>query len=1044
MKKIKTSRRAPKLLWVLLSFLLMGVQSFSQTGARKITGKIINKVTGEPILGASISVKNTATATTTNATGNFTINAKTGETLVISFVGFTTQSINVTASTDNLQIQLAEDYSKLNEVVVIGYGTQKKKLVTGANLQVKGEDIQKQSTTNALQALQGQAPGVQITSYSGQPGSGTVVVIRGKGTIGNFYPLYVVDGVQVGGDISYLNPSDIESIDVLKDAASAAIYGSQAANGVILVTTKSGRMNQKPQITFDTYYGWQNVARKAQLLNSKEYATIINEAAVNSGKAPYFTNDIINNLSVNTNWMDKMFLSNVPTQNYVLGISGGGTGSSYSMSLGYTGQGGIVGGSQYSFFDRYTFRLNSEHNVYKNVVKFGEHLTFNYQNNHGIGVGGIYGNTLRGAYNASPFLPMYDSTGAYYSADKVGWYPGNPTRAWNTGESNPYANMDYSTRSESNSQKLFGDVYMLIEPIKGLKFRSSLGLNYTPSQSHGYNPVYHLSIYSFNDTATVWQSMGNGIGLQFDNQLSYEFKVKDHGFNVMVGSSALKSKGTNIYGNNFDLRVADLAHAYLSVAQNSTRANRMSISGSPYESALESYFGRIQYNYKEKYLLNLTYRADGSSNFAPNHRWGYFPSVSAGWIVNRENFMKNITGIDFLKIRASWGQVGNQSVAPYQYLAPISFSNVRYNFGNVEGNNSTGAYPSRLANPDIKWETSEQSNIGFDAVVMHRLNVTFDYYIKKTKDWLITAPILATAGALPPTINGGDVTNTGVELSLTYHNSIGDLNYTVSANGAYNKNKVGNIPTNDHIIHGYTNALFNNGPEFYRAQNGFPIGYFWGLKTAGIFQSEADVASYKNSAGKLIQPNAQPGDVKYVDVNGDGTIDANDKTQIGDPNPHFTFGFSISLEYKGFDFLLQASGVTGNSLVQSWHDPAGTQGNWSKDILNRWHGTGTSNSIPRVTEDNRNWTNFSDLYVKDGSFLRINTITLGYDLSKAFKKSVLSKIRVYTSVLNAFTFTKYSGMDPEIGFNAGDFTQGVDVGYYPRPRTLLIGANVRF
>ncbi|WP_300600784.1 TonB-dependent receptor [Niabella sp.] len=1039
MKRIKTIRLQMLLKGMLFVWLLAGgsTAAFAQT---KISGTVTHQ--NKPVAGATVQVVKTARYTTTNDAGHFSIEAKTGDHIAITRVGYLQKEVTVTS--DNLDVQLEIADNQLENVVVIGYGSQKKKLVTGANVQVKGEDIQKQSTTDPLQALQGQAPGVQITSSSGQPGSGMVVVIRGKGTIGSFSPLYVVDGVQVGGDISYLNPNDIESIDVLKDAASAAIYGSQAANGVILVTTKSGKLNRRPQVTFDAYYGWQNVARKAQLLNAKEYATIVNEAAVNSGKDPYFTNDVINNLKVNTNWMDQMFAKNVPTQNYVLGVSGGSAASVYSLSLGYTGQGGIVGGAKFSNFDRYTFRVNSEHNLYNNIVKLGQHLTFNYQNNHGLAVGGIYGNTLRSAYNTSPFLPMYDSAGAYFNAANNGWYPGDPGRAWNTGESNPYAGMDYTTRAANSNQKLFGDIYAVIEPIKGLRFRSALGVNYTPGQAHGYLPPYKLSVYAFNDTATVWQSMNAGLGIQFDNQLSYDFKVESgHDFSVMAGSSALKTKGTNIYGSNFNLRVADLAYAYLSVAQNTTQANKMGISGGPYESALLSYFGRLQYNYQEKYLLNLTFRGDGSSNFAPAHRWGYFPSVAAGWIVSKEKFMTAVSGINFLKIRATWGRVGNQNVAPYQYLAPISFINARYNFGSTEGNNVAGAFPSRLANPDIKWETSEQSNIGFDALILHNLNITVDYYNKKTKDWLIKAPILATAGAEAPTINGGDVTNTGFEASFSYHNTIGKLQYTVNANGAYNKNQVGNIPTRDHIIHGNTNVLFNNGPEFYRAENGFPIGYFWGYKTAGIFQTEADVLNYKNTAGQLIQPNAQPGDVRYVDLNNDGIIDDKDKTRIGDPNPHYTFGFGVSLEYKGFDFLVQASGVAGNSIVQSWHDPAGPFGNWSKDILNRWHGESTSDRLPRVTEDNRNWTGFSDLYLQKGDFLRINTMTLGYDLSKSVRTGIFSRARVYASVLNAFTFTRYNGMDPEIGFNAGDFTQGVDVGYYPRPRTLLVGANIR-
>ncbi|MGF6846460.1 TonB-linked SusC/RagA family outer membrane protein [Chitinophaga sp. W3I9] len=1028
------------LLWGMLGALTFSQNAFAQTS--KVSGTITSQSTSAPVPAASVTVKSTRVSTVADDAGRFTIEASTGDVIVITSVGFVEKEVKVTSR--ELKVQLLEAESQLENVVVIGYGTQKKKLVTGANIQVKGADIQKQNTTNAMQALQGQAPGVQITSYSGQPGAGMNVIIRGKGTVGNFSPLYIVDGVQTS-DISYLNPADIASIDILKDAASAAIYGSQAANGVILVTTRTGKVNQKPQVTLDVFYGAQQLARKAKLLNAKDYATIINEAAVNSGKAPYFSNEVVNNLPVSTDWLDQMFKKNVPTQNYVLGVQGGSPNSTYSLSLGYTSQGGIVGGSDISYLDRYTFRINSEHNLYQNIVKLGEHLTFNYQNNHGIAIDGQYNNTLRAAFTTSPFLPTYDTDGSYFSSDKKGWYPGKPDQAWNNTEANPYAVMDYTTRNRNSNQGLFGDVYIQAEPIKGLKFRSSLGLNYYANQGHGYTPVYHLSIYSFNDTSKVSQSMGSGRTIQFDNLLSYDFDVAaDHHFGVMAGSSSLKTQTVGMNGSNWDLRVADLQHAYLSVAQNVNKgAPYMSLGGGPSENALMSYFGRLQYNFREKYLLNLTFRADGSSKFAPDHRWGYFPSVSAGWVTSMEEFMQGVQWLNFLKLRGSWGQVGNQNVAAYQFVSPISFSNAGYIFGPVEGASTQGAYPSRIANPVVKWETSEQTNIGFDATVLQRLDITFDYYVKKTKDWLITVPILATAGADAPLINGGDVKNTGVELALNYRNSIGkNFHYSVGVNGAYNKNRIGNIPTNDHVLHGNTNVLYANAGEFYRAANGEPVGYFWGLKTAGVFQSDDEVTAYKGKTGNPIQPTAKPGDVRYVDLNNDGVIDANDKTNIGDPNPDFTYGFNITLDYKGFDLLVQASGVTGNQIVQSYRGPGGF-GNYTSEILDRWHGPGTSNKIPRVTEDGANWAQFSDLYIHKGNYLRINTITLGYDFSNLIKKNYLGKVRLYASVLNAFLFTKYNGMDPEVGYNEG-FSSGVDLGYYPRPRTFMVGANIRF
>ena len=1040
MKSSKTTRLILLLLWGIFSVFLTSNKALAQA---KVSGTIVSQRTSAPVPGATISVKKTSRSTVTDDAGKFIIEALPGDVLEITSVGYIAQDIKVGAGP--VQVQLKEAENTMENVVVIGYGVQKKKLVTGANLQIKGDDIKKQSTTNALQALQGQAPGVQITSSSGQPGDGFNIIIRGKGTIGNFGPLVVVDGVQ-GVDINSINPADIESIDVLKDAASAAIYGSQAANGVILVTTRTGRLNQKAQISFDSYYGVQNAPKKARLLNAKEYAVIMNEQAVNSGKIPYFSNDEINNLPVNTNWLDQMFVKNVPTQNYVLSAQGGSTTSTYSTSLGYTDQGGIVGGSNMSHYERYTFKMNSEHNLYQNIIKIGEHLTFNNVNSHGIQTGGQYNNTLRSAFSTSPFLPMYDASGNFFRADSLRWNPGGVgDSTWDNGESNPYAAMYYGSNGRNNNQGLFGDAYMQIEPIRGLRIRTSLGLNYWNNQSHGFTPPYHLSIFSKVDTSTVYQSMGNGRTIQFDNTVSYDFKVaKDHSFTVMAGSSALNTKGSGLSGNNWDLRVVDLAHAYLDVAQDrSAQSDHLTAGGGPYETALVSYFGRLQYNFKEKYLFNATFRADGSSKFAPDHRWGYFPSVSAGWITSREDFMQNISWLNFFKLRGSWGQVGNQSVDAYKYLSLISFSQAGYSFGPAEGVNTQGAWPSSLGNPIVKWETSEQTNIGFDATVVRKLNVSFDYYIKNTKDWLITIPVLATTGVDQVTINGGDVKNTGVELSLNYQNTLGRFfNYSIGVNGSYNQNKIGNIPTNDHIIHGNTNVLFANSLEFYRAQNGYPVGYFWGLKTDGIFQTEEEVNAYSTKTGKLIQPAAKPGDLRYVDLNGDGVIDNNDRTKIGDPNPDFVFGFNVSLAYKGFDFLVQASGVAGNQLVQSWRGPGG-RGNYSAEILDRWTGPGSSNRIPRVTEDGTNWAQFSDLYIYDGSYLRISTISLGYDFARIAKKSYLSKVRLYASVLNAFTFTKYNGMDPEVGHNEG-FSSGVDVGYYPRPRTVMVGANLRF
>ena len=1036
MNGMKTKPRIKKAgfyLLFLLSLLVLNHPSFAQQ--RQVSGRVTGTSDGQPIPGVVIKVKGKTGGAATDQNGAYSIQAQVGDVLQFSSIGFTTKEATVAAS-GNINVSLNEDNQELEEVVVVGYGVQQKKLVTGATVQVKGETLQRQSTTNALQGLQGQTPGVQIASTSGQPGEAMKVTIRGLGTIGNSGPLYVVDGV-LTGDITYLNAADIESIDVLKDAASAAIYGSQAANGVVLVTTRTGKRGQAASITFDAYAGVQNVAKKTDMLNAREYASIMNEAAINGGKQPIFTNDQILAYGEGTNWLDQMFVKDALTQNYSLGASGASDVSVFSTAFSYTSQEGIVGGKDLSNYERYSFRINSEHNFYKDILKIGQHLTYTDINNNGIGVGNQYNNALRGAFNTSPFVKMYDENGKFFD---------NSNSSWNNGEANPYAQMVYGNQNRRNNQRLLGDVYLTVEPIKNLKFRTSLGMDYNAGESRSFVPIYQLSIYAYNLTTRASQSMNKGKSLIWDNLLSYKFNVKtDHEFEVMAGSSAYRADGSNIFGTNTNLIFEDLDHAWLSNATGKNIAG-ISLGGAPYdEDRRMSYFGRLNYNYKQTYLLNATFRADGSSRFSSQNRWGYFPSISAGWVATNEKFMEGQRNwLDFFKLRASWGQVGNQNIAAFQYLAPITLSNTNYIFGPEEGALVPGAYPSRIANPGLKWETSEQSNIGFDANILKgMLSINLDWYQKTTKDWLISAPILATAGADAPFINGGNVKNTGVELALTFKNKVGEFNYSIGVNGAYNKNTVGNIPTADGIVHGLTNQLFDNAQEFYRAQSGFPIGYFWGLKTNGIFQNESEVQAYQAN-GRQIQPTAAPGDVRYVDLNGDGTIDGADRTMIGNPNPKYTFGINLSADYKGFDFSVVASGVAGNELVQSYRNQANPYGNYTSRILDRWRGEGSSNSTPRVTEDNRNWTNFSDLYIQSGDYLRISNVTVGYDLGRVFKKSYLKQVRLYASALNLYTFTKYDGMDPEIGYGSEGFSSGVDVGYYPRPRTFMFGANFRF
>jgi TonB-linked SusC/RagA family outer membrane protein len=1027
----------------------------------QISGTVTDASTGQSLPGVSVSVKKTTSGTVTDLKGNYSISVKPGSILVFSYVGYQSQTFVVNQQ-KTINVELKSSTTGLNEVVVVGYGTQQKKLITGATVSETGAQLMKRNTTNALQAMQGQTAGVNITPSSGQPGGGMKVNIRGVGTIGNSGPLYVVDGV-ITGDISYLDPSDIKSIDILKDAASCAIYGINGANGVVLITTKGGTIGPngeeapKSHISFDYYTGWQNVPRKLNVLNSKEYATIMNEEAVNSGAPLFFTQDQINAMGPGTDWMNIMFAKNVPTQNLSVTASGGTSVSAYTLAFSHTEQGGILGGSNLSNYERYNFRMNSERKMYGNFMRIGEHLTYSHVNQRGVADGGIYGNSLRGAITTSPFLAMYDSTGQYLNSSNSTFYKGGP---WNNNEANPYALMALTNQHRNQYDKLLGDVYAEINPVKGLKLKSTFGFEYDGSKSHSYTPVYDLSLYAFTTDPTVSQNLSSSYTWNWDNTANYIFNVKKNHFDVLVGSSIRKSQGSWMYGSNSGTMLFNsLFYGYLSDAaitsftatypDSTALKNSISLSGEANSVvAHASFFGRINYDYKQTFLATAVFRYDGSTNFAPGHQWAAFPSFSAGWVMTNEDFMKPFKKwLDFFKLRGSWGVNGNDAIAMFQYESLIGLTNATYNIG---GSDVPGSYPQTIGNPALKWETSHQLDFGFDAGLFNdKVTASFDWYNKDTKNWLVQAPLLATAGvSTPPYINGGNVINKGVEVQVTYNDRIGtDFRFSITGTYTYNKNDVTDVPTEDGIIHGPTNSLYVNAPEFYRAQSGYPIGYFWGYKTDGVFQNWAQIEAYKNGNGQLIQPNAQPGDLKFVDVNGDGMISAADKTNLGDPNPHNLFGASFSCSYKGLDFSIEASGVSGNKIAQAYG--SGGYANWTTAILNRWHGDGTSNFLPRVTINNSNWSEFSDIYLQNGAYLRVTNITLGYDFAKLIKFKYMSKCRVYLAANNIFTFTKYDGMDPAVGYTASgqgnySFGQGVDVGFYPTPKTYLIGLNVNF
>ncbi|MFA6812484.1 MAG: TonB-dependent receptor [Bacteroidaceae bacterium] len=1030
-------------MWVLIGFITGPV--FSQSSFR-VSGVCLSATDKQPLIGVNIMATKGGNGAITDQNGNFGLILNAPTTLKVSYIGFLSQEIKVSNAQKDLRIILKEDNMQLNEVVVVGYGVQKKKLLTGATVQVNGDEMEKLNTVNPLGALQSKTPGVSIVQNSGMPGAGYKVTVRGLGTTGDFAPLYIIDGV-TNGDINSLNPSDIESVDVLKDAASAAIYGSRAANGVILITTKQGHSG-KAQLTYDGYVGVQNVYRMPDLLNAKEYAMIMNEGRMEDGLTPYDFSSLVPNWDKiedgtwkGTNWMEEIRNKNAIIQNHAINISGGNDRSTYSIGLSYTYQDGTLGKPVEPNYTRYTVRINTDHKLFNkgnfDLLTFGENMTYTYTEKRGISNGDMWSNDIRNMLITSPFLPNKDDDGDYHNAI-----------SWDIREPNPIAKMvDINGNNKDKAHNVRAALYAILEPVKDLKFKTNFGFTFSADSYRSYVPTYKLSSNVLNDQDIVNQSMSMGCTLMWENTGTYNFKIgKDNNFTALLGQSIeVDGLGESMSGTNTNSIFSDFNHAYLSNTPTISLTNTK-LSGSPWgRQTIASFFGRMNWDYQGRYMATAVLRADGSSKFAEGHRWGYFPSISAGWIMSEEPFMNGTKSwMDFLKLRASWGQNGNQSIPSFQYLSTISFSGANYTFGTDKSTVSTGAYPDILANSDITWEVSEQTDLGFDARFLNdRLGMNFDYYIKTTKGWLVQAPVLDTTGTNAPYVNGGNVQNKGFEVAMTWNDHIADFKYGASMNLAYNKNKVTRIDNSEGIIHGASDILSNSTDEMYRAQVGYPIGFFYGYKTAGIFQNQAQIDNYKGAklSGTI------PGDVIWVDRNKDGVIDENDKGMIGDPHPDYSLGLGLNFSWKGFDVSATMNGVFGNQIMKSYRSFVDyPTNNYTSAIFKRWHGEGTSNFLPRLTSGTHsNWQNISDLYMENGDYMRMQNLTIGYDLKKLFKGLPMQQMRIYFAAQNLFTITRYSGMDPEIGYGGSeDWVSGVDLGSYPSPRTYMIGVNAKF
>lgn len=1054
---INTMQRTKTFVMLLLLF-----AGFFTAGAQSVVVKgTVTDKSGEPIIGAYVIEAGTQNGTTTDVDGAFSINVPKGANLEVTMLGYATQTVKVSGGV--VSVILDDDALFLDETVVIGYGVQKKKLVTGSTVQVKGEDIAKLNTTDVLGALQSQSPGVTITQNNGYMGSGFKVNIRGLGTTGDAEPLYVIDGV-AGGSISALNPSDIESVDVLKDAASAAIYGARAANGVILVTTKKGKEGNH-YVSYDGYVGFQNLYKIPTLLTAQEFMDVQDLSRTNIGQTPInWQNEIgtrlyneVKNGWQGTNWLKEMINPNAPMQNHSVTVAGGTERNTYSLGFTFQDQKATLGvPSAIPDMKRYNFRVNNDYVVFKkgdlNILTVGETLNYRYSNTKGFfTTEGIYWNAIHDALIKSPLMPAWNDDGSYYVyADQL--KDGYQWDTANNNDFNPIAYLDYAAnQTESKSHYLQASAYVDLQPIKKLHFRSQFGYLMGANSGRSYSPVYELGRASAHTEDAVSQSAYSYNRFTWDNTASYNITAGDHSIDVLAGASLEKwGNGETISASMRGSDFSDLEHAYLSNVS-AAPSSTSSISGGPYsQGAIASFFGRANWNYKEKYMASATVRADGSSTFARGHRWGVFPSVSAGWVMSNEPWMEGAKGtLDFFKLRASWGQNGNCSVNTFEYLNLITLGNGAgqgYNFGDAISEQSIGAYSPKLTNPDLTWETSEQVDLGLDARFFRsRLSLEFDWYVKTTKDWLVTAPVLYSFGTGAAAVNGGNVRNSGVELALRWNDTVGDFSYGISANGSYNKNRVTKIANADGIIHGATGIPWNGADEIYRAEVGMPIGYFYGYQTAGVFQTQEEIDAY--TGPKMNGASTSPGDLIFVDTNHDGALNADDRTIIGDPHPDFTAGLSLNFAWKGIDLSVTGFGAFGHQIFKDYRDyTAGTYANFTTEVYQTWTGAGSSNRWPRLSSSSStNWSTISDLYIENADYFKIQNVTLGVDIAKFIRNFPLQTLRLYVTGQNLFTFTKYAGMDPEIGYGAGDgWAQGIDLGFYPSSRNILIGLNIKF
>lgn len=1024
--------------FALLSFLIMlGLTSWSQD--KTAAGKVVDPA-GLPVSKATILVKGTNTGTSTNEMGMFSLTVpSSAKTIVVSSVGFETKEVSIALGMMNIALEPSS--SKLDEVVVVGYGVQKVTKVSGAVSTVKGSDIEKLKPVRAEDALQGRASGVTVVS-NGSPGAKPTVLVRGIPSYTGTDPVVVVDGaIQTLDDFNAINPADIESVNVLKDAATTAIYGVKGGNGVIVVTTKTGRKNQKTEITYSGNYAMQEVLNQIGVLNASEYAAIVNEGSVTSGGSLVFPN--LSGLGAGTNWQDQIF-KQAPLQSHTVAARGGSDKMAYFLSGGYLSQAGIVGGGEKSYFNRINATSNLSFDL-SSKLKFITNTT--YTNIKGAGVPeNAINSVISNALNFDPTVPVLNNTPNTYGKYSTSKYILSEII-------NPLTQLE-DTYNKNNTSKLYGKLELQYDLLKNLKLSSRFGYTNTDVTGKNFTPLSFYGTSHINSTMNadgtakpgshnnVYEYKTNYFNYTFENFANYNFKVgQSHNFETVAGFSMARVTGNSLNGSRQDVPFNSWSFADISSATGIATLSGIDLGSYQYERRNLSYFGRVDYDFNEKYLVSGTLRRDGSFAFGDNNKFANFFSGSLGWVVTQEDFFK-VGFIDYLKIRGSYGVTGNENVNPqYQRISTLLYAyglgqNAGYSFGNEP--TSVGATIASFKNDDLKWEEQAQLNAGFDIRFFNnKFSFSGDYFRKDISGLLFTPTLSLYLGtASLPTANIGTTRTSGVDMNLGYTDQL-SKNFRISTNVTFTTATNLVTETNNGLITGGGYGIpYQSVTRFEKDKS---PGYFYGFKTDGLFQTQADVAKHAS------QPGAQAGDIRFVDINGDGKIDGDDRTDIGNPFPEFTIGWNLSLEYKGFDFNSFVYASVGNEVYRAYERNLAMT-NKFRSVLGRWTGSGSTNESnnPRYSFiDANNNTRVSDRYVEDGSFIKIKNLQLGYNFSSAaLRRANISKLRIYAQARNAFTFTKYTGFDPEI--SGGIFDTGIDRGAYPQARSFAIGLDLKF